>query len=242
MLARVWISVVLIGATAGLVTSCCHRPKESGISYAAWIPPGNVPPALREIGATAVDIIDLAAVGAWPQVYAHVRDIDNAWSDYKHPTVVPPPEPRPPETLLYGPLDTAMARLREAAVARHATDTMAAANDVNAAAFELIEYYNPSVPPGLPRLAVLERKILLDSWDGRIDTAPNTLIEVRRTWERVRPAVVVRSSEKVAQVFDRNLADQQAALDALESQRLGDYAENALIMLNEMEQLSYPRL
>jgi hypothetical protein len=239
MLARLWISVVLLGATAGLVTSCTHRQKEAGISYAAWIPPGNIPPTLREIGATAVDIIDLAALGAWPQVYAYVRDIDNAWSDYKHPTVVPPSDPRPPDTLLYGRLDTAMARLRDAAAARNATETMTAANDVNAAAFELIEYYNPRVPPGLHRLAVLERKILLDTWDGRIDTAPDTLVEVRRTWERVRPAVVARSSERVAEAFDSNLADQQAALDALASERLGDYAQNALIMLNEMQQLSY---
>jgi len=239
MWARVWIGIALMGVLAGLTTSCAHRHREGGISYAAWIPPGNVPPALREIGKTAVNIIDLAAVNDWPQVYAYVRDIDSLWSDYKHPTIVPPADPRPADALLYGRLDTAMARLREAAAARNATETMTAANDVNAAAIDLITYYNPSVPPGLYRLAVLERRILLDSWDSRIDTAPNTLVEVRRTWERVRPAVVARSSEKVAQAFDRNLADQQAAFDARESERLGDYAQNALIMLNEMEQLSY---
>ncbi len=239
MQARVWMSVVLIGATAGLVASCSHRQKTAGISYAAWVPPGNIPPTLREIGATAVDIIDLAAVGAWPQVYARIRDIDTTWSDYKHPTVEPTSDPRPPETLLLGPLDTAIARLRDAAAARNTTATMVAANDVSAAAFELIEYYNPRVPPGLARLAVLERKILVDSWDGRIDTAPDTMIEVHQTWQRVRPAVVARSSERVAEAFDSNLADQQAALDTLESEQVGDCAENALIMINEMEQLSY---
>jgi hypothetical protein len=149
-------------------------------------------------------------------VYAHVRDINNAWSDYKHPTVVPPSDPRPPETLLYGPLDTAMARLREAAAARRTTETMAAANDVSAAAFELIEYYNPSVPPGLARLAVLERKILVDSWDGRIDTAqilwsrsaaPGNAAGGRRPLQR----------EEWPRPLSSNLADQQAALDALES-------------------------
>jgi hypothetical protein len=233
------MSVVLIGATAGLVASCSHRQKEAGISYAAWIPPGNIPPTLREIGATAVDIIDLAAVGAWPQVYARVRDINNAWSDYKHPTVEPLSDPRFPDTLLYGPLDTAMARLRDAATARNAAATMAAANDVSAAAFEMIEYYNPRVPPGLARLALLERRILVDTWDGRIDTAPQTLVEVRRTWQRVRPAVVARSSEQVAEAFEGNLADQQAALEALESEQVSNCAQNALIMLNEMQQLSY---
>ena len=239
MRARIWIRVVLMGALAGLATSCAHRQKEAGISYAAWIPPGNVPPALREIGDTAVNIIDLAALGDWPQVYAHVRDIDNVWSDYQHPTVVPPSDPRASDTLLHDRLDAALARLREAAAARNSTETMAAANDVNAAAIDLIAYYNPSVPPGLYRLAVLERRILLDSWDGRLDTAPDTLVEVRRIWERVRPAVAARSSERVAEAFDTNLADQQAALDAGESERLGDYAQNALIMVNEMEQLSY---
>ncbi|MCL5280960.1 MAG: hypothetical protein M1376_13760 [Planctomycetes bacterium] len=239
MQARVWVSVVLIGAAAGLVASCSHRQKEAGISYAAWVPPGSIPPTLRQIGARAVNIIDLAAVGAWPQVYADVRDINNAWSGYKHPTVEPPSDPHFPDTLLYGPLDAAIARLRNAATARNATETMAAANDVSAAAFELNEYYNPSVPPGLARLAMLERKILLDTWDGRIDTAPDTMIEVHRTWQRVRPAVVARSSERVAEAFDSNLADQQAALDVLESEQVGDCAQNALLMLNEMEQLSY---
>jgi hypothetical protein len=239
MQVRVWMSVVLIGAAAGLVTSCSHRQKESGISYAAWIPPGNIPPTLRQISETAVDIIDLATVDAWPQVYAHLRNINDAWSDYKHPTVVPPSDPRPPDTLLYGPLDTALARLREAAAARNTAGTMAAANDVNAAALDLIEYYNPSMPPGLHRLAALERKILQDTWDGRLDIAPETLTEVHRTWEQVRPAVVARSNERVAEAFESNLADQQAALEALESQRVGACAQNALIMLTEMEQLSY---
>ena len=239
MRARFWISVALTGAMVGLGPSCAHRQKESVISYAAWIPPGNVPPALREIGETAVRIIDLAALDDWPHVYAHVRDIDNVWSDYKHPTVVPPSDPRPPDTLLYGRLDTAMARLREAAAARHATATMAAALDVNAAALDLNTYYNPRVPPGLYRLAALERQILRDAWDGRIDTARDTLVEVRQTWERVRPAVVARSSERVAEAFDSNLAEQQAALDTLEAKRLGADAQDALIMLIEMEQLSY---
>ncbi len=239
MQARVWMSVVLIGATAGLVASCSHRQKTAGISYAAWVPPGNIPPTLREIGATAIDIIDLAAVGAWPQVYARVRDIDATWSDYKHPTVQPPSDPRPPETLLLGPLDAAVARLRDASAARNAPATMAAASDVSAAAFELSEYYSPRMPPGLGRLAALERKILVDTWDGRIDTAPDTMVEVHRTWQRVRPAVVARSSESVAVAFDSNLADQQAALDALESERVSDYAQSALITINEMQQLSY---
>ena len=153
--------------------------------------------------------------------------------------VVPPSYPRGATTLLYGRLDTALARLKDAAAARDSDQTMRAANDVDAAAVELIEYYNPTVPPNLPRLAVLERKIMIDSWDGKIGDAAQTLGEVRRTWTQVRPTVAARSSAEVAAAFDASITDQQRAIDAQESSTLGIYAENALIMLKEMEQLSY---
>jgi len=231
--------VLLVCVVVGLVTSCGQHKKKSEIYYTGWIPPGNVPPALEEIGATAVNIIDLAASDAWPQVYAYVQSISDLWSDYKHPTVVPPSYPRPTEGLLYGRLDTALGRLKAAAAARNATETMRAANDVDAATIELIEFYAPSVPPDLHRLAVLERKVMLDSWDGRLDAASDTLIEVRRTWSQARPRVVTRASEPVAVTFDSTLADQQAAIDAGEVIRLGDYAKTSLIMIHEMQQLSY---
>jgi hypothetical protein len=172
-------------------------------------------------------------------VYAYVQQISDTWSDYKHPTVEPLSYRRPAGGLLYGALDVAVARLKEAAAARNARETMRAANDVDAATTELVEFYHPDIPPDLHRLAVLERRILLDSWDGRIRTTPDTLEEVRRTWERVRPVIVARSSEDVARTFDNHIADQQAALDAPETGRLSDYAGRALIMIREMKQLSY---
>jgi len=86
---------------------------------------------------------------------------------------------------------------------------------------------------------VLERKIMMYSWDGRLEDAAQTLVEVRRTWARVRPTVADRSSDEVADAFEDSLTDQQRAIAAQESSTLGVYAENALIMLKEMEQLSY---
>jgi hypothetical protein len=230
---------LLLCVIAGLVASCGHHEKEPGTPYTGYVPPGMAPTALSDISDRAVDIIDMADMGDWPQVYASVQEISDAWSDYKHPTVVPPSYPRGATTLLYGRLDTALARLKEAAAARDSNQTMRAANDVDAAAVELIEYYNPTIPPALHRLAVLERKIMIDSWDGKIDTAAQSLDEVRRTWTWVRPTVADRSSEEVADAFADSITDQQRAIDAQESSTLGDYAENALIMLKEMEQLSY---
>jgi hypothetical protein len=231
--------VVLLCVIVGLVTSCGHHEKKPGTSYTGYVPPGMAPTALSDISDRAVDIIDMADMEDWPQVYASVQEISDAWSDYKHPTVVPPSSPRGATALLYGRLDTALARLKDAAAARDSDQTMRAANDVDAAAVELIEYYNPTIPPELQRLAVLERKIMLDAWDGRIESADQTLVEVRRTWTQVRPVVVERSSDEAAETFDDRITDQQRAIDAQESSTLGNYAEDALIMLKEMEQLSY---
>jgi hypothetical protein len=239
MLVRLCIHVVLMCSMVGLVTSCAEHKKQAGTPFAAWVPPGNVPPALEEIGNRAVDIIDLADMDDWPQVYALVQNLSDAWSDYKHPTVAPPSYPRPASSLLYSQLDTALSRLKEAAAARDGAQTMRAANDVDAAAAELIEFYNPAIPPELHRLVALERKIMLDSWDGRIDAAPDTLIEVRRRWNRVRPVVVDHSSVEAVEAFEDSITAQQRAIDTQESSTLGYYAENAIVMLREMEQLSY---
>lgn len=239
MAARACLGVLLLCVLVGGATSCHEEEKAAGVYYTGWVPPGQVPPALEQIGDRAVNIIDLAGAGDWPQVYAYVGDITDRWFDYKHPTVVPPSYPRRGGTLLYGDLDAALARLHEAARARDPFKTMWAANDVDAAAIDLMEYYHPRVPGALRRLAVLQRRILLEAWEGRTDTATDTLIAVRETWRHVRPLVVARSSEQVARAFDDNLAAQQEALDAGEVIVLGDRAETALIALREMTQLSY---
>jgi hypothetical protein len=233
--------ILLMCAMAGLVASCAGEKKkqEVGVSWAGWIPPEQIPPALEEIGVRAVNIIDLAAMGDWPRVYAQITAISSRWADYKHPTVVPPSYPWRGARLLYGQLDTVLARLQEAAAQRNGHRTMQAANDVDAAAIELMEYYHPTVPGDLRRLAVLERRIMLAAWEGKPDTAAGTMIEIRRLWIRVRPTVVDHSSEEVARAFDYTLAKQQVALNAQEPRTVSTYAQNALIALTEMQQLSY---
>jgi hypothetical protein len=230
---------LLLGVIAGLAASCGHHEKEWGTPYTGYVPPGQVPPALEEIGQRAVNIIDLAASDAWPQVLANVQGISDRWYDYRHPTIEPTSYPRPAESLLYGQLDTALARLKEAAAARNAPATMRAANDVDAATIDLVEFFHPAVPPDLHRLAVQERSILLDAWSGALDPAADTLAEVRHTWYRVRPKVVYYSSEEAALAFDYAIADQQTALNANEPIRLADSAGIALITIQEMEQFSY---
>ncbi len=238
---RWWINLVVLCTTAVLVISCGQEKREREVagSYAAWVPPESVPPALLRISVRAEDIIVAAAEENWPRVFASVRDISDAWRDYKNPTVEPVSLPRPPATLLYGQMDTALARLQDAAAARQTTATMRAANDVDAAAAELDEYYNPAIPTDLHRLRALERRIVLDAAEGKIDGAAETLRQARWAWARVRLTVEANSSPSAVAALDEMLDDQQVALDARNGETLSIYARRAIDLIREMEGLSY---
>ncbi len=237
---RWWVNLVVLCTTAVLVISCGHEKRErEEAGYAAWVPPERVPPALLRISVRAEDVIVAAAEENWPRVLASVREISDAWRDYKNPTVEPVSLPRPPATLLYGQMDTALARLQDAAVARQATATMRAANDVDAAAAELDEYYNPALPTDLHRLRALERRIVLDAAEGKIDSAAATLDQARDAWARVRLTVEANSSPSAVAALDEMLADQQVALDARNGETLGIYARRSIDLIREMEGLSY---
>ena len=235
MLARWCVHVILIGAMAGLVTSCAGDKKEPSTSLV--LP--NTSPALQRIGERAEEIIAAAADDNWPRVFTYVRDIHDAWLDYKQPTIVPLSTPRPPSTLLHGRLDAAMGRLRAAAAARKPKETMRAANDVDAAALELFEYYNPTIPPDLHKLRALQRRIALDAADGKVNVASDTLRKVRSTWSRVRPIVEAKSGATVTTAFESTLAAQQAAINKRNAAELGISARDAMAMLDDMQQLSY---
>ncbi len=241
MLVRWSINLVVLCAMVTLVTSCGkeEREREAAGSYAAWVPPGRVPPALLRIGERAEDVMMAAADENWPRVLVYVRDISDAWHDYKNPTVAPVSFPRPPATLLYGQMDTAVARLQDAAAARQVTGTVRAANDVDAAAAELHEYYHPTIPTDLHRLRALERRIALDAAEGRIDGTAVTLSRARSAWTRVRPVVEARSSPGAVAALDDMMISQQVALEAGNSETLGIYARQAIDLIRDMERLSY---
>jgi len=229
-----WIAVV----TIGFVASCAERREEY---QAALSERDRIPPALQRIGQRAEGIIVAVPTENWPRVYAYVSDIDNAWKDYKRPTVAPSAEPRRfPANMMVHQLDAALAALKRSAAARDAPGTMKAADDVNAAATDLFAFYNPTLPPQIHRLTVLERRILLNSADGDLTGASGTLISVRKAWGQLRPTISNHVGNKVVNEFDQHIEDQQAALDAKDRGRLSATAKQALTMIDQMERLYYP--
>jgi len=233
------LCVCLGGTTAMFLTSCeRHRQEPSSVVVTEQ---DRIPPALQRIGQRAEGIVLAVPAEDWPRVYAYIREIDDTWKDYKQPTVQPPAEPRRyPARLMVRQLDAALAALKSAAGARDGPRTMKAANDVNAAAVDLFAFYNPSLPPDMHRLAVFERRILLDSADGDLTGASDTLDRVRGAWGRVRTTISSHVGNTVVSEFDQRIADQQAALDANDSDRLIATAKQALTMIDQMQRLYYP--
>ncbi|MBM4028974.1 MAG: hypothetical protein FJ280_26790 [Planctomycetes bacterium] len=223
MLARRCIYGVLLGVLVGLGTSCGERRRETDALWGVLEPPE----ALHRISERAEDVILATADDNWPRVYRYIRDISDAWVDYQRPTVVPVITPRPPATLMHDQLGAALARLKDAAANRHAAEAMRAANDIDAAAVDLFEYYHPTIPPDLHRMRVLQRRIMLDAAEGRLEGLPTTLTRARSAWARARPAVAIRTSANVVTTFEGNLAAQQTALHEGNSEALATYYYNA---------------
>jgi hypothetical protein len=233
------VNVVLMCVAAGLLSSCAKEQKEYDAILGFQDPNSVVPTALQTVGVRAEELIAAASVRDWPRVYAYVRDISDAWSFFKSPTVEPVPLVRPPATLLYGRLDVALAQLQDAAAAREPRATMRAAGDVAEAAIELSEFYNPGLSRDLYRLEVLERRIIIDAADDRIEIAGDAWRNLRDTWNRVRTTLSGQAGDNLIRAFDDSIAAQQAALRAGDALDLSANATEALTLVDRMELLSY---
>lgn len=227
-------AIPLICALLCLSASCSKsRRKTMGIL-------DDTPPSLQRIGERAESIIIAVPAQDWPRVYAYIRDIDNTWRDYKHPTVTASTEPRQfPTGLLFGDLDAALTGLRYGAAAKDIMGTIRAASEVSNAAAVLIGYYNPDRPSALHRLALHENRIMVEATNGDLTAASRNLENVRIAWNRVRPTVLIRTEEVVVQGFDQLIDEQRVAIQTGNLPRLASGARTALQMINDMQQLNY---
>ncbi len=231
---RRWVVGVSLCVLTCLLGSCAESKRTAAaLLY-------DPPTSLQMISERAEGIIVAVPAQDWPRVYAYIKDIDNTWRDYKRPTVTPSPEPRRyPAGMLYGDLDAALAGLKYGAAARDPLETIQAAGDVSGAAAELIGFSNPRRPSGIHRLAVFERRIIIEATEGDLAGVSVTLDRIRNTWGQVRTAVLTRVGDVVAQGFDQLIAEQQAAIQANNPPRLAAGARSALQMINDMQQLEY---
>jgi hypothetical protein len=140
------VQILLMFVAAGLAGSCAEHRREAQASAESFPTLSNTPPALLQLDQGAEAIGAAAGAEDWPAVYRYIQTMENAWRDYKRPTVVAWDESRQLwERNLRSDVDAAMARLRQAALARDAAATTDAANDVDTAVLNLFEFYQTIV-------------------------------------------------------------------------------------------------
>lgn len=237
MRTRVLVKVVLLSAMVGLVTSCPHFDKKVNLALVVH----SAPPELQTIAERSQQILVAAVDSNWPQVQAYAKDINAAWQQYRGPAVTPLSYPRPPALLLRGPLEGAMFRLRYAVGKGETGETMKAANEIDAAAIQVFEYYAPTIPLDLRRLRMLEGRIMVQAVQNRTDLASDSLKEIRTVWKRLRPTVEAQSSPEAAAAFEDCLLAQQAALDRYDPDALVACARQAFDKTSEALRQSYEK-
>jgi hypothetical protein len=228
-------SVFVLGTTTVVLASCGGPPESPEVAAIRT----NVPPMLLRIDEKAESVVATVPTGDWPRVFADVRDINDLWAGYQRPTVTAPTETlRPPGTMLGRELGAAVATLRRVAAARDSTATMKAANTVSARALDLFEYYRPAIPPDVRRLRSLERQIVIDAADRNLGGVSQSLNRLQAVWRRARTSVLASAGDTVVHELEENIAAQRAALAARDHASLTYRAENALVLLGEIQEVS----
>jgi hypothetical protein len=231
--------------TVGLMLSCAQWNdrwhKTAKVSRAKI----DTPPALQQIDRKATDIVVTVPTGDWPRVYALVQDVNETWLDYRNqvyglevPQVAQPSgQTVTPQRVYVDRIDAAVYVLQYAATAQDSSRTMGMANLISALAGDLFEYYTPTIPPEVHKLAVLERQVILDAADNNLVDISFILSQARDAWHNVRPSVEAKTSVVYANQIEESLAGQQTALDNGDIEVLTSRAKKTLELLGDVERL-----
>lgn len=194
--------------------------------------PGAVPDPVAKIEAQAEDIADIAPGGYWDQVTTDVTAIKNALGAYQTQAA----NDKVPQAFLEA-MTSAQTRLQSASADKDATSTLQAANDLSAAVADVSTVYASAMPADLGRLDVIGRQVALDAAAKRFTAAADDLARANAIWVRLKPEVLAHNGAEAAKQFEGSLSAQAAALQAQDAAALTDGANNALALVDTLENL-----
>ena len=219
------VDLIVIFIIAMLLTAC-------GAPAAPTSNPGVVPNSLQTIEAAAEDIIDFAPSGNWDKINKDVTDIETAWTSYELQA-----ENDGASQQLQDMMNSAIVELKDASASKDPATTMQGSNDVSAAVVELFALYHPTIPVDIGRLDVLERQVILDVSAQDYAAAQKSLAQTKAVWDDVKALVLEHNGKEVAADFEASLAAQESALDTKNVETLTTEAQNALELVDSLEQL-----
>ncbi len=139
--------------------------------------PGEPPPELVAIGATAATVFEALSDGQWGEANRQVSELRDAWAGYQRGTQVPP--------LLADEMETALDALA-ASVAEHAAaPARQAAVGVIGATLDVRSRYEQAPPADLGRLGQWARQTILDAAAGRAADLRGDAAVLDAVWGRL---------------------------------------------------------
>jgi predicted heme/steroid binding protein len=212
----------LAGISAGICALLGLLPWQTG-AHQASAQAQKIPASLMDVGEFAENIYDLAKAKDWPKAVDKHKALEEAAkqlaSDLKSAA----------DTKKR--LVAALTTLGKAVAAKDQPATMHAANQVTVIAADLIEPFNPQVPAAVMRLDYFGRELELGVMAKETDKLKTTAEAIRKTWEKLRPAVKSKGGDAEAKRFDGLVAQVTAA------KSVEDYGKLVTPILDEVDNL-----
>jgi hypothetical protein len=225
MIRRIYMLIILLTTSAWWLFACSAATPSNTT-------PGKAPDSLTAIEAQAEDIIDYAPSGNWQRINTDVTTISEAWRTYQPQAI----KDGATQSMLDS-FNSAFVNLQTAASAQDKTGTMQASNDISAVVVDLFALYHPAIPADVGRFDVLERQVILDAANGNFTGVSDDLAKINKIWETLKPSILLHNGQEVADQFEASLSTQAKASDAKDVNTLTDEANNALELVDAMENL-----
>ncbi len=128
-------------------------------------------------------------------------------------------------------LDPAISALEKAIASKNRSKAMQRSNEITSIAADLATPFHPVVPTDVSRLDYYGRELEVWVAENNIAKLRSTVQELRKTWDRLRPAVESHGGQAVAAQFDSLVARAVAA------QTPGEFEKVATPILDEVDKL-----
>ena len=236
MSANVRARVFAIGTTVAVMAlvGCNGSSGSSGSSAEGSTARAAVPRPLNVIEAAAEDVIDQIPRGRWTRIEAGVAQLQAAWRRYQQ-------DARATDGRQAQRLDAALAVLSTQAADEDGLGVEQAANDVSAAAVELLAHYALGHPVQIGRLDVIGRQIIIEVERADLTAASAPADRARREWQAVRRSVRRHHGSRVVARTEATLRRLDAGIRAGDGRAITNESRDLLELVDAMERL-YRRL
>ena len=157
----------------------------------------GVSAAVADVGTYSEDLYDQIKASNWSKASTLLKSLESSASQMS--------------TDEQGKLDTVLTSLREA-VSRHQLErALETVNKATLIAAGLTERYHPTMPADIVRLDYYGRELEIWSARNNMSKLAETVAEIKRTWNAVKPEVVSHGGTMAAERTDKLVAQLSSA-------------------------------